>query len=602
MTVAEFDLPLNAVARLLPQLGGRADDLRFAVFDGDSAAPRDLLRAQQRASDLLWQALPAPCRLLAVGIGVGTTLARLQAAGFDALGITPDAAQIAEAHERQRQRQGPALALECARLASFKTSAGQWDSLLFLESAQSIDPLDLFSAAQRLLHSGPTTLIVMDEFALQRRGPEHGGLHLLGDFCALAARCGWRLTQHTDLSRAVAPTLDVLIDGTRALRPQRMAERASSAEQIEGLAGGLTRRQALYAEGVYGYALLRFERAQAPTDQLVRLGTGDSAQAMRALFERIFKHAMSQAHWAWKYAGAEGPGHGVGLMREGRMVAHYGGVPRRILDRGQPALACQVCDVMVERSANAALVRKGPLYQVAATFLEAQIGWGRAHRLGFGFPSERAYAVAQRMGLYDEVDTLMSLSWAVAPVALGRGVPAWVSTLVQPAPQPLGVAGTGFSMPERQLINALWADMAAALPDSVLGVRDAAWLQHRYVQHPTHHYEIWLLRQGWQRRPLGVLVLRRHDTHLALLDLIAAPDDFGPLLQAAIARAQALGLPRVEAWVSASQMSRLASAGHAPATVTDPKITLPHCVHTVGPDADALRGRWWLTAGDADFT
>ena len=249
---------------------------------------------------------------------------------------------------------------------------------------------------------------------------------------------------------------------------------------------------------------------------------------------------------------------------------------------------------MVERSANAALVRKGPLHQVAATFLEAQIGWDRPHLLGFGFPSERAFAVAQRMGLYGEVDKVMSVSWPAAePAAAGLG---------RITHQALGQAGTAFSADERLRVDRLWQRMAAALSDRVLGVRDADWLQQRYLMHPSQRYELLLVRRGWLRRPVGLLVLRRHDTHLALLDMVGVPDNFGHLVQAARQRAQALNLPRVEAWMTAAQLPQMITVGAERPSVTDPKITLPCATHTAGPGADEQRGRWWLMAGDADFT
>ncbi len=92
-----FSFPLNVYAHLLQQVEGQADYLHFAVFE---PGQNDVRRAQERASELLWQALPPPCRLLEVGIGLGTTLARLRAAGYDAHGITPEPAQIDAAHAR----------------------------------------------------------------------------------------------------------------------------------------------------------------------------------------------------------------------------------------------------------------------------------------------------------------------------------------------------------------------------------------------------------------------------------------------------------------------------------------------------------------------
>jgi hypothetical protein len=335
-------------------------------------------------------------------------------------------------------------------------------------------------------------------------------------------------------------------------------------------------------------AVASFDREAAAPERLVQVGP-DQAEAMRALFAEVFGHEMSAAHWHWKYA--DGHGVGVGLLREGRMVAHYGGVPRRVLFRGRPELACQVCDVMVARSANAALVRKGPLYRVAARFLDAEVGFGRPHLLAFGFPSARHHAVAERLGLYGQLDRFVSLSW---PAAAQPGGP-------RPSVQPIGRAGRGFDAAETRVVDRLWRAMAAALPEAIVGVRDAAWLRHRYLMHPGWRYELLLVRHGWLRRPLGVVVLRaREADRLELLDVVGAPAAYPALVRAARSRAHALGLPRVEAWITESQRTLLAPAGEA--TVTDLQIPLPHIVHTPGPAAEEQRGRWLLLGGDADFT
>ena len=97
----------------------------------------------------------------------------------------------------------------------------------------------------------------------------------------------------------------------------------------------LERYRKLYAEGVYGYALLRFDRRARPEDRLVETAPAH-APAMRQLFADVFRHEMTPEHWQWKYG--EGRGRGIALMQGDRMVAHYGGVTRRVLCRGETVL------------------------------------------------------------------------------------------------------------------------------------------------------------------------------------------------------------------------------------------------------------------------
>ncbi|MBL0149852.1 MAG: hypothetical protein IPP87_14475, partial [Ideonella sp.] len=98
------------------------------------------------------------------------------------------------------------------------------------------------------------------------------------------------------------------------------------------------------------------------------------------------------------------------------------------------------------------------------------------------------------------------------------------------------------------------------------------------------------------------LVLRRHADHLHWLDMVAPPEATSTLLAVARHLAATGGLPRVDAWVTRSQLKRLVAADDRDASVVDLQIPLPTIVHTPGPAPDTLRGHWFLMAGDADFT
>lgn len=576
-----FAFPLNVYARVLQLQAGRVDYLHYAAFEKPD---EDVLLAQQRASDLLWRALPPPCKLLEVGIGLGTTLARLQSSGYEVCGITPDAPQVTFA----RRRHGDDLPAVVSRLEDFNEQPGTWQALLFQESAQYIAPLAIFEAAQRLLVPGSATLVVMDEFALRRESDEHAGLHQIDHFCALAARMGWRLVQRTDLSDRAKPTLDYLARHTRALAPQLVRELGVSADQLEQLDASNRRYRDLYEHGVYGYALLRFERDAAPMDRLVQV-VPEHGAAARALFAQVFGHEMSGAHWHWKYGG--GRGRAIGLQRQGELVAHYGGVTRRVACFGEIVQACQVCDVMVAPQANTALHRRGPVYLAGASFLEQEIGWGQPHRIGFGFPSVRAFGVAQHQGLYAAVDSIVCVRWPAAAERARR----------HHRVETLGAPGQALDERQRRSIDILWQRMGAALADRILGVRDAAWLQHRYLNHPTLRYELLLLRSRWLRQPLGVLVTRQHEQHLEIVDLVAEPAQFAGLVALARQRAAELGLARVDCWITQSQLASVAAIDPVQQVVVPLNITVPANVHTPGP-VEALRERWFLLAGDADFT
>ncbi len=314
---------------------------------------------------------------------------------------------------------------------------------------------------------------------------------------------------------------------------------------------------------------------------------------MRAQFQNIFGQGMSEALWRWKYA--EGQGVGLGLWREGRLLAHYGGMVRDVRAFGRSVRACQVCDVMVAADARAALARRGPLVQITSTFLEHQIGWDLPCRIGFGFPSDRHFGVAHHLGLYDAVDEMLMLAWPISPMSSRLG-PSWqVEPIAGNALRP------GSWIAAR--VDQLWSSMASDFSGKVIGVRDAAWLRHRYVDRPDAEYRTWAVCSGILRRWIGVVVTRDYGTHTELMDVVGQPRHFDTLLSAARQVAAQSGSSYLHAWITASQLPLLQHPGEDGTRPLPQKlgILVPANAHNAGPAPSDFVGRWFLMSGDTDF-
>lgn len=589
MSTAAFSFPLNVYARLLERNEGRVDFLHFGVFsDGDD----NVLRAQERADALMWQALPPPCRVLEVGIGLGTTLAQLTKQGYEATGITPEAAQIAEV----RRRHGDTVRTKCTRLEDFDGDEACWEAMLLQESAQYIEPLALFAAAERLLRPDGGCLVVMDEFALTRSPTDKHRLPHLTHFLALAERLGWKLTRQLSLGDRVLPTVSYLLQSLDRCAGELARDLSLPTSELDALARALYEHRTAYEERRIGYALLRFERCARPSSQLVPV-TSERSNAMRELFGRVFKHEMTDAHWHWKYG--DGRGQAIGSMRGGRMVAHAGSVSRDILLRGEPARASQVCDVMVESGAHTALARRGPFHAVAATLIEQQIGWGMPHLVGFGFPNRRAFSVAKRLDLYVAVDEVLCLRWTLRSPEAGAqhgGIAESPSRHAVARLQTNDLIGAE----HLALLERAWREMANALRESIVAVRDPAWIGRRYLEHPVARYELALIGSA-QTEPVGVVITRQYADRLEIVDLVADPLNFALLFGVALERARELGVPRVECWTTRSHLSLFDHIETASLEHVTLDVVVPANAHTPGP-VNELVGRWFLMAGDADFT
>lgn len=303
---------------------------------------------------------------------------------------------------------------------------------------------------------------------------------------------------------------------------------------------------------------------------------------VRELFEQVFGHPMSDALWYWKYG--QGRGQGALVLRDDRVVAHYGGLTRQVLYRGRPERAGQVADVMVEPGDRGVLTRQGAFFRAAASVPETCSGYGNKHLIGYGFPNRRHFALAERLGLYVEVERIVELTW---PRVATRSEKWMLEDLLRLNP--------GRAARE---VSRVWQGMAADLRDAIVGVRDYHWLRHRYLEHPEHVYRVLAVRRRWRRAMLGIVVLRMHEGRMELMDLVGSAADLPDLVFAARQEADTEGCTDLFCWITSSYVKWLASAG---ATVTDPDVCIPTSIRTPGPDPAELRGRWWLMSGDTDF-
>lgn len=321
---------------------------------------------------------------------------------------------------------------------------------------------------------------------------------------------------------------------------------------------------------------------------LVRPMQAADSAAMRALFETVFGAPLSAEHWAWKYA--QGRGVGIGVWdRQGRMVAHYGGAVRDILDAGVSHQAVQGADVCVLPEARGRLVRKGAYYHAATAFYSCYVGQAAPYAYFFGFPSRRHFDLGRRLGLNAELDRISEFSFLPRPGAARCDVPA------QPVAQALAQPRL------RQGLADAWRRQQSDLAAAIVGQRDARFIDHRYAQHPTQNYVLLAVsRWTWLgRRARAFAVVRQlPDGSLLWLDYIGALDDLAQMAACVQRHARRHGLARVHGWITASQQQHFAAAG---AQLTPTEVVVPANTWAGYADFSAQLGRWWLMAGDTDF-
>lgn len=567
--------PLNVYAHVLLLETGQVDALHYGLFENSEAT---IPQAQHYATNLLLSHIPdATKRILEVGVGLGTTFVKLKLRGHQIHGITPDSAQIAILNKRF----GEDLSVDCQRLEDFKASPESFDLMLFQESAQYIEPLEIFNQALDLLPIGGDILI-MDEFSLRREETGSEGLHSLHDMIRLAERMGFKLTEQIDLSTMAAPTLAHLLRLTAKFRDSLVSELSLDSESLEKLDESNKNYQRKYADGLFGYVLLKFKKTLIPKWRVGILNDRHTPE-MQQLFSGTFGHDMSLQMWHWKYG--QNGNRALGVWRNDRLIAHYGGMLRVVLLFGQIITAVQIGDVMVDSNERGILTRRGPFFLMAATFQENYVGFGKPILTGYGFPNDRAMRVAERLGLYSRVGSMVEIEW--------RPKPETPHLLTQ-----INEIDAQHVIWQTTVVDDLWQKMAAEFKDAIIGVRDSAYLRCRYLDHPHHDYQLLLVIGRIDRQARGLIVLRHDSNETEIMDLI------GPL------RAIPLMIAHARRIAGVHQKRRL--------FIRIPKNFAPHFTKTGGSrigqeipipaptwshglSSEKLRDLWWLTGGDMDF-
>ncbi|MCB9897153.1 MAG: GNAT family N-acetyltransferase [Planctomycetes bacterium] len=336
----------------------------------------------------------------------------------------------------------------------------------------------------------------------------------------------------------------------------------------------------------------------------------------RRLFNACFRKDKGEDTFRWKYL--DNP-HGralslVACASDGRVVGGYSYVPRRFLRDGEPVVLMQASDAMVDASARRQGIFTGlddlvaeragargvPLAFAYSGRLSydgfLKNGWrllGHARIVRYRFRARRGLLRRGRLGPLLAVGApLLDALWTRRDDRRWRAHGHDVAALTRV-----------------QRFDASFDDLfAAAAPRrGLVGVRDAAWMNWRYVDTPTRRAECYALRSPDGTRMDACLVLELVDGHGYVVDHLARDEAVRErLLTAATAFLHARGAEEATALLcehhpSAPVLERLgwaASRGDLPF-----RDVFPFIVRVCRDDADPsdldLR-RWHLADGDRD--
>lgn len=468
------------------------------------------------------------------------------------------------------------------------------DVLIYAGSIRYLDQMALLSKSRDLLgESGQ--LILFSEFLVDDSRIEYSELPNLSSFNRISKRLGFEQLEDRDLSASAAHSLELLRPLLEKHAAALVRETAVDAKLLEELQTEFALMQDEFSNGRRGFYLYVLRREPNSACKWADAEFSD-IQSFRPLeivelFEKSFNVDFDEEIWDWKYVQGDGKSVVARLNKQGDIVAHYGGSPRKIVYFGEASMAIQPCDVMVDPSIRTQYGKGSLFFEMAATFLEREIGNTVTHLLGFGFPNQKTMNISKRLGLYEKTDDFIEIVYPVSKTS--EELPRHHASIEDY--DPLDAAS-------REELDSLWVAMKNDYRDGIIGVRDAEYIQHRYVNHPfskTKQYRCVIIRADSSKPALAFAVMKEHEGDKLLMDLIcpaALMKSAISILIQELSRDERVAALRL--WLTSSGKDKVFTDG---AVVNELGIEIPCNNWNPGPSAALLHEAWWLTAGDMDF-
>lgn len=553
---------------------GLIDYLHYGLWEEGTY---ELKEAQENLASLMKSLIPDDVKkILDVGCGLGRTTYDLTVSGLDATGISPDARLVEMAKAKYRECESRLV------LSSFEDygSVELFDLILFQESAQYIKDINfLFSRCKELLNKRGYVLIC-DEI---RYGlaTEHA-FHEKNKIVKTAREYGFTMMLNKDITKEVLETRDIALKNIIKNKDPLIREfspvRENAGQEIESLIEGWKAHSAMFEKNMFGYEIFLFQKGMSGTSMPPRIRLyekGDEAGITR-LFKEIFQREMTLEEWRWKYTGRGNKKvySAVAVSEMDGIIAHYGGMPHRMIYQGREIYGLAIGDVMVHPKLRGLKLFK----KTAALVPEEAVKDGII--LGYGFPNERALLLPQKLGLYEKVEDVFE---ATKEVKFHNTFNRYLFKF-----SPLSF--------DDNEIDALWERVKHELRLAV--VRDRKYLKWRYQFHPFLKYELWGLKNRFGNKLRGIAVLRQDRERMLFVDFISAADMIEPLFLKAENYASAIGKKFIVLWHPEYLSDRLLSLGFS----VKPSLTcIPRTTHELTLKKEDIKGNFFYTMGDTDF-
>ncbi len=326
------------------------------------------------------------------------------------------------------------------------------------------------------------------------------------------------------------------------------------------------------------------QASQDSLDELVvRFVQPRDAGAVRALFRKIFNEEMSQRHWEWKYQRPQS--RAVVVYKGDNLLAHYGGVGTDIILEGEKRAAIQIADLMVDPDVRNAVRSRSPFYLSGKMFLESTVGYDNDFLLAYGFPSERAMGLSERLGFFAPVGRMMEVRWDA-----NKSKQSWLDKIVP-------VTKENFDKYAADM-DSLWKSFQGLFKDRIICRKDSDFVRWRYLEHPSKSYNLHLIKNRISGKPSALLVLKCENGSVMLMDFLTRSLNLAKVVEKAKYIAYESEKSQLTSWCSDTFIDIFKTVN---SRVKELPIIIPACTATPGPPTETQKMKWWFMPGDTDY-
>ncbi len=309
----------------------------------------------------------------------------------------------------------------------------------------------------------------------------------------------------------------------------------------------------------------------------VRLYRPGDEEGIIKLFREVFGREMSLQEWQWKYIESH-PLRVYSSVAEddlGNIVGHYGAVHVPLIYRGKSASGLSICDVMIHPQFRSIRALK------AISSLTPPIAVQDHIIMGYGFPTINILLrPAIALKLYEEVENVLE----------GNKEAVFHNNLSR-------LKFKLFPLDYNDdRIDKLWEICKMDLP--LAAVRNRQYLCWRYKKHPLFRYELLGLKKRLGNELVGIVVLKREEDRVILMDFLALKGIMSHLFQKMENYIVSTGARTIRLWFPPFLENEIKGIGYS---IKNAPTIIPCTTFEKALRKKDVAGFFFYTMGDTDF-